>query len=149
VRVFAATWLVFQVAWVIALVPRDCCAAHRPAEASCHSSTAAAPRPMRADDSTPSPMHRGRAGHSGRQAVPAEHDHQPVAADNRQPSVDCRLAGVCDGPMAALVALLATHGILPDSMAAQPNGEIRPIPAAVREHLAGHFEAFDPPPPRA
>ena len=39
-RAFAATWLLFQVTWLLALVPRDCCAGHRPAAAkpSCHES---------------------------------------------------------------------------------------------------------------
>ena len=41
-RSCAATWLVFQVAWIAALVPRDCCAAHRPVETSCHESAGVA-----------------------------------------------------------------------------------------------------------
>jgi hypothetical protein len=39
-RSLAAAWLVFQAAFLLALVPIDCCAAHRPkADAKCHEST--------------------------------------------------------------------------------------------------------------
>jgi hypothetical protein len=125
-RVFTTTWLMFQVAWLAALVPRDCCAAHRPAaKASCHESA----------------------------AVQTEHHLQPVAAESHRqssgPVTHCRLSGTCAGPMAALFALLANHGILPESAAALPNTAIRSVPAAVHDNLTGHFEPPDPPPPRA
>ena len=56
-RICVATWLVFQVASPSALVPRDCCAAHRPApsekEHNCHEQTVAPHCPTRAADDTP------------------------------------------------------------------------------------------------
>ena len=152
-RVFATTWLVFQAVWVAALVPRDCCAAHRPAERTCHESAAAAQCPMRAADGTPCPMHRGRKGHEQDHLVQAEHHHQPVAAEHHREipvtPADCRLGGVCDGPMAALFALLSHHGILPEPTAAPPNVDIRLAAPPVHENVAGRFEPPDPPPPRA
>ena len=113
-RGFAASWLLLQVMWLTALVPRDCCASHRPAhqraEKPCHEST----------------------------------DHQPLS-----PSPDCRLSGVCDGPMASLFALLSNHGILPESAVGSPNAALRVIPPPVYENVSGRFEPPDPPPPRA
>ena len=50
-RLCVATWLAFQVASLLALVPRDCCAAHRPAARgatpSCHEQAAATHCAMR------------------------------------------------------------------------------------------------------
>jgi hypothetical protein len=152
-RLCATTWLVFQVAWLTALVPRDCCAAHRPAEQGCHESTSATECPMRAADGRPCPMHRGGAERGAPQSASAEHHHQPIAAehDHRTPGrpIDCRLTGVCDGPMAALFALLWNHGILRDATAAMPNAAVRAVVPAAGEHAIGRFEPPDPPPPRA
>jgi len=103
-RLCATTWLVFQVAWLAALVPRDCCAAHRPAEKSCH-------------ESAPS-------------------------------STDCRLGGVCDGPMAALFTLLSNHGILPDSATPLPELALRSARMTINQHVIDRFEPPDAPPPR-
>src|SRR5918999_5778707 len=94
-RVIAITCLVFQVAWLTALVPRDCCAAHRPAdrsERSCHQPVPKVQCPMRSADGTPCPMHGGKT--------------------------ECSLRGSCSGPMASLLALLTNHGILPEPTAA-------------------------------
>lgn len=62
---------------------------------------------------------------------------------------DCRLTGACDGPMAALIALLSSHGILPASTATLPANEVRPVSALIYENLLGRFEPPDSPPPRA
>ena len=120
-RAFAGTWLLFQVTWLLALVPRDCCAGHRPAAAkpSCHES---------APDT---------------HASSADVDHQ-----SSKP-VDCRLGGACDGPMAALFALLSNHGILPDSSAVIPNVDVHRVGTVVEGHARGRFQPPDPPPPRA
>jgi hypothetical protein len=109
-RTVTITWLVFQAAWLIALVPRDCCAAHRPpAATTCHES-------MPAAQSSP---------------------------------VDCRLTGGCDGPMAALFALLSNHGIMPEFTAVIPDVEVSRITVIARENVGGQFHPPDPPPPRA
>jgi hypothetical protein len=119
-RAFAATWLLFQVTWLLALVPRDCCAGHRPAapKSSCHESAAAA--------HTPAPdVHRS--------SMP----------------IDCQLGRACEGPMAALFALLSNHGILPDLTAINPNVEVRRVSAIADAQAGGRFQPPDSPPPRA
>jgi hypothetical protein len=130
-RVLAIASLLLQVAWLMVLVPRDCCAKHRPAAASCHEAPSAAPCPMRAADGTPCPMHRG-GGHN------ADHD-----------GADCRLSGLCDGPMAAFLALLSHHGVLPDSASPIPNLNARSVEAVLDVHQLGRVEPPDSPPPRA
>ena len=153
-RVFVTTWLMFQVAWLTALVPRNCCAAHRPAEKSCHESAAATHCPMRDATGRPCPMHRGHAGHDSPEPDPAEHHHQTLGSAHHTqtpsaPSSDCRLSGVCDGPMAALFALLSNHGILPEATEALPSVAARQVAPPVHESLTGRFEQPDSPPPRA
>jgi hypothetical protein len=158
-RVVALTWLVFQVAWLTALVPRDCCAAHRPAE-NCHESASATHCPMRSADGTPCPMHRGHSGDNSHPTVSVEHHHEaaPTAHQHRAPGsghdrqsapIDCRVTGACDGPMSALFALLSNHGILPESAATVPHVKIRHVDAVVHDHLGGQFQPPEPPPPRA
>jgi hypothetical protein len=158
-RGLAVTWLLLQVAWVTALVPRDCCAAHRPAAKGCHESVSATHCPMRAADGTPCPMHRGHGGHNSAEASPEHHhgsapaERHTTAATQRdypaQAPADCRLTAGCDGPLAALFALLSNHGILPDSAAVSPNVEIRRITTTAPDRLGGRFQPPDPPPPRA
>jgi hypothetical protein len=160
-RAFAATWLVFQAAWLIALVPRDCCAAHRLAETSCHESTSTTHCPMRAADGTPCPMHRGHSSPNSDQIASVEHHHEaarverhhhagaPERKDQAPLPTDCRLTGACDGPMAVLFGLLSNHGILPEAGAFIPNVEVRRVSTAVHDDLGGRFQPPDPPPPRA
>jgi hypothetical protein len=148
IRRVAAIWLMLQMAWLTALVPRDCCAAHRPTgsgDAKCHSQGPAAQCPMRAANGTACPMHSGAAGHGAHGQDPAaEHDPQSPT-----PSSECALRGVCAGPMAALLVLLANHGILPESTTAVPDVAVRSITSVVGEHVAGDRVPPDPPPPRA
>src|SRR5262245_36338423 len=93
-RFWVTTWLVFQVVSLSALVPRDCCAAHRLAtekEKSCHEEAAVMHEPA---DGAHCPM-PGKAG----EACPMHgsgHDGQQPA------SRKCTMQGTCDGPMAAL-----------------------------------------------
>ena len=128
--------MVFQVASLSALVPRDCCAAHRPAandkEQSCHKSTAATHCPMRAADGTPCPMHRGGRNDAG-----------------EKPTDKCSIRGTCNGPMAALFALLSNHGVLTDSFAMLPDVRASYVAAHTRENLISRLASPDPPPPRA
>lgn len=133
-RAFAATWLVFQAAWLTALVPRDCCAGHRPAEKSCHEIVEATACPMRDVTGRACPMHSG-----------GEHHAQTPSTS----SDDCQLSSVCDGPMAALFALLSNHAVLPDAADALPDPDARDVAPPIRESVTGRFEPPDAPPPRA
>jgi hypothetical protein len=133
-RVFATTWLLFQAAWAAAIVPRDCCAAHRPAEQgqeSCHDTS----------------------GSAGQQVAAADHLHHAAPSNSPQPvsgsSSDCRLRGLCGGPMASLFALLSQHGILPAPAAALPDVPARNVTLAIDENVVARFEPPDSPPPRS
>ncbi|HEY0875647.1 MAG TPA: hypothetical protein VGD94_19375 [Vicinamibacterales bacterium] len=147
VRRVAAIWLMVQMAWLTALIPRDCCAAHQPMvsqEAGCHSTGPAAQCPMRSADGIPCPMH----------SAPVSHDaHGHEATGDHHASGDtparCVLRGSCAGPMAALLVLLANHGVLPEFTTAVPDVAVRPIVMAAVDRTAGHFVPPDPPPPRA
>jgi len=135
-RLWVTAWFVFQVVSLSALGPRDCCAAHRPPASakapSCHESTAATYCPTRAASGTPCPMHGGN--HSD-----ADHKSAPK----------CSMRGTCDGPMAALSALLSNHGVLSDAFSMLPDLQTTGITAHTGENLIGRLASPDPPPPRA
>ncbi|HXE79751.1 MAG TPA: hypothetical protein VNK41_03305 [Vicinamibacterales bacterium] len=145
-RLFAATWLVFQAAWFAALVPRDCCAAHRPPDTSCHEEARQPTHcPMRAADGTPCPMHRGAEPMPvGAASTGHEHHEPPSPAP-----ADCRLIGTCDGPLSALFALLSTHGVLPESPSVPLALDVRPAALVPDEVPDGLTRLPDSPPPRA
>src|SRR5688572_28766677 len=92
VRFYAAAWLIFQAASFSTLVPRDCCAAHRPVQAktetACH-------------DAAPPPVAHG--GHADHHSASPEGD-----ADT------CKMRGACDGPMAGFITQLSLQGVLSD-----------------------------------
>ena len=136
-RLWVATWLVFQAVSLSALVPRDCCAAHRPAarskEHSCHKTAAATHCPMHADGRHAVPDAPGRSRH----------------APPRNPATRCSMRGTCDGPMAALFALLSNYGVLTDSFAMSPDLHASPAALHTRENLISRLASPDPPPPRA
>ena len=149
-RVLAATWLMLQIAWLTAILPRDCCDAHRHADQSGQHSAPAAYCPMRGEDGRPCPMHRGQDQSAHHQTQSAH--HQTITAEHHpspSPRTACRIAGTCDGPMAALTVLLSTHGILPAPATTLSNVGIRLAGADVGENVVGRFESPDPPPPRA
>lgn len=153
-RYWVTAWLVFQVASLSALVPRDCCADHRPtdtAKQSCHESVAATLCPMRSADGTPCPMHRGTTSTHGdhHQAPAHEHQQVPASEPDRAPANDCSLRGTCAGPMAALLALLQNQGVLPASVTVLPDATVRSVALTMRPDVVGRFEPPDPPPPRA
>jgi hypothetical protein len=50
--------------------------------------------------------------------------------------------------MAALLVLLANHGVLPGSTTAMPDSAVRSIATIIVVSIAGHFVPPDPPPPR-
>jgi hypothetical protein len=135
-RLSVATWLVFQAASLTVLIPLDCCGAHRPAASSqgpsCHENTAATHCPTRAAGGTPCPMHRG--GHTD--------------AGDRS-SNRCSMRGTCNGPAAAMVALLSNYGVLADSFAMLPDLHTSSAAIHTRENLITRLASPDPPPPRA
>jgi hypothetical protein len=135
-RFWVTAWLVFQVGSLSALVPRDCCAAHRQAatgkEHSCHEQAAAVQCPIRAADGTPCPMHQ--SGDSDA---------------SEKPSDRCSMHGTCDGPISTLFALLSNHGVLTDSFAMSPDLHRDSIPIHTRENLIARLASPDSPPPRA
>ena len=126
-RFYAAAWLVFQAVSFSTLVPRDCCAAHRPvqakAEKPCH-------------EAAPPPVMLG--GHAGHHAVTPEGD-----ADT------CKMRGACDGPMAGFIAQLSLQGVLGDPFQFAPSMIADGIDMLPREHLISRLVPPDSPPPRA
>ena len=78
------------------------------------------------------------------------HHSQARAAEQPQDSTNrCALRGTCNGPMAALFALLSNHGILPESATPIPNIGGAFIAAPALENVVSRLESPDPPPPRA
>ena len=136
-RFWVTTWLVFQVASLSALVPRDCCAAHKSeasvTKPSCHQEVAPATQcPMRAANGTACPMHRG--------------DHHEAADTSRS---DCAMRGTCRGPMVAMVAQLSNHGVLPSQFSVLPDLHQTAALISVDEHPVTRLTPPDSPPPRA
>jgi hypothetical protein len=114
-------WLLLQAAQVAALVPADCCAAHRlPAE----------PKPAAAQ----CPMHANQA------AVDVTDDTKDS---------DCAMRGTCGGPFAALLALLSNQSILTRPAATTPTFDARPMFTGRQENVAALFDPPNSPPPRA
>jgi hypothetical protein len=136
-RRWVIVWLVVQVASLSALVPADCCAAHRSAHESataerpCHESRAATHCPMPAADGTACPMHQRIANREGRQAD----------------SAGCVMRGTCDGPR--LFTLLPSPAILPASAEILPPVDVRSALVGLRARVISRFQPPDLPPPRA
>ena len=132
-RLWAAASLVMQSAWLFALMPLDCCAAHQPASAKpeCHDE---APKPpdchMEAAGAAACPMHQN-AGHAG------------------QSNPRCTMRASCNGPMTGLLSLLSAQGILPAAPALSAPVEARAATATLHEQLTRRFIPPDSPPPRA
>lgn len=141
-RLWVTAWLLFQVASLSALVPRNCCAAHQPAavktEHSSHDSALAADCPMLAADGAACPMHRGHV----------EHREHGERSSHEGPSGECSIRGRCAGPMASLLALLSNQGVLPAGVAALPGVDSSSVSPAVRESVVSRLASPDPPPPR-
>lgn len=135
-RLWVAAWLMVQAASLFALVPRDCCAAHRPAASveppSCHEKIAALMCPMRAADGTPCPMHRGGHGDAEQES------HKK-----------CSIRGTCAGPMAALFRLLSDPGVFDGSLIVLPGVDAGSVAPVTQENLVTRLTPPDPPPPRA
>lgn len=121
-RVCVAAWLVLQAAALSSIVPRDCCAAHRPASAkrvACHEAA-----PVAAD----------------------VHAHHSGAAPGRD---TCSMRGACGGPMAAFLAQLSLHGVLAERPTLVLHVSGVNVARVVSEHLISRLSAPDSPPPRA
>jgi hypothetical protein len=126
-RAWATAWLAFQLVSLSAFVPRDCCAAHKTHEAPAAKAATA--------DASCAQQHG---------------DHHAASRPAPQPDPsECSLRGRCDGPMAVLLSVLSTHGVLTDSPSVPPvldRGSLAMLP---RESLIGRFVPPDSPPPRS
>jgi hypothetical protein len=131
-RLWVSAWLVCQVASLSALVPRECCAAHRTvaSKPGCHEMAEVPHCPMPAADGTQCPMHR--AGHA-----------------HEQPADGCAMRGMCDGPLAAFSASLWNHGVLTDPFEAQHHRHAFPAILQTGGNPISRLPSLDPPPPRA
>jgi hypothetical protein len=160
-RLAVTAWLLFQVVSLSALVPLDCCDAHRPAGVrakSCHEKAASPYCPMRASSGKACLMHQ-KAGlddpHLDHvQMAAAEHgSHLPPpperssAAENSKDQ--CSMGGTCNAPMTALAVILSNHGLVPAAVRIPPNIAAVLISRNHDEHLTSRQAAPDSPPPRA
>jgi hypothetical protein len=143
-RVWVTTWLVFQVVSLSALVPRDCCEAHRAATAAekstdqnCHED-AAASEPA-AGDHCPMP------GVSGAQCPMHGGGHDR----HRAPAAGCSMQRTCDGPMAALFVIISNQGVLTAPLVIAQDLSASIAPPAPGEDLVSRCIPPDSPPPRA
>ena len=118
-----AVWLVFQALALSSIVPRDCCAAHRPvsakSKAACHELMSPAPD------------------------VQAHHAQAAPTPDR------CSLRGSCGGPMAGFLVQLSLHGVLTE----RPRLTLQLVASTVEpvasERLISRLASPDSPPPRA
>jgi hypothetical protein len=141
-RFWVTTWLVFQVVSLSALVPRDCCAAHRIAtekQRTCHEEAAAATRETADGDHCPMP---GMAG----EACPM---HGTAHDGHQSPARRCTMQGTCAGPMAALFVIISNHGVLTEPLQLAHDLTVAVAPNPAREELVSRFSSPASPPPRA
>ena len=153
-RVAVAAWLLFQVASLSALVPRNCCSAHQTAArtARCHETAESSYCPTRASTGVPCPMHQKAQGHH-EQAQVSEHGHAQAPPDHAsaKSSQDdrCALRATCTAPMTALAVLLSNHGVMPAAIGVLPDHRDAPALQQCQKDLVNHLAVPDGPPPRA
>ena len=123
-RAVATAWLLLQAASLSAIVPRDCCAAHR----------ADAVRVARNCHQTATVEFESHGHH---------HAQPPVNRDT------CALRGACDGPMAGFLAQLSLQGVLGQPPQLSRQLIVEDYRAQTREHLTSRLVPPDSPPPRA
>lgn len=161
-RLAVTAWLLFQVVSLSALVPLDCCDAHRPADVvraeNCHERADSPYCPMRARNGKACPMHQKAEfdGHHAHHQQTAGEEHvshlpgkreQASAAD---PSKDhCSVGGTCSAPMTALAVILSNHGVVPAEVRVPANAARVLASRNHDEHLTSRQAAPDSPPPRA
>jgi hypothetical protein len=124
-RGLATAWLAFQLLSFSVFVPRDCCAAHNTHKAAAPAATA--------DES----------------CVQQHGDHHAASRPAPLEQRDCSLRGRCDGPIAVLLSVLSTHGLLADPPAISPTFAHVALAAPARENLITRFVPPDAPPPRS
>ncbi len=147
-RAWTAIWALGQCAVLVAFIPRDCCAAHRSHadDTASHQHDDMAPGarcPMRGRDGRPCPMHRAPARH------PHHGAHTEAPAGEAPANDPCAIRGTCNGPLAALAALLSNQAVTPDVVTVVPDQRDtvrRPFPVPP---VLGTSPAPDTPPPRA
>jgi hypothetical protein len=88
-----------------------------------------------------------KAHHPDRQEAPT--CHKKAATTHSDQSPTCGMRAACQGPMAVLASLLSNHGIVPDSIAIQPDLPHRAASTAQQERLIRRLSSPDTPPPRA
>ena len=140
-RFWVTTWLVFQVVSLSALVPRDCCAAHRIAtekEKSCHEDAAAAPASADGDH-CPMPDKAGQACSM----------HGTAHDGDQSPARKCTMQGTCEGPLAAVFVIISNHGVLAQTLQLAHDLTVTAAPNPAREELVSRFTPPASPPPRA
>jgi hypothetical protein len=143
-RVFVAAWLVLQAASFSALVPRDCCSAHRPAMKACHEPAAAPHCPVQAASNARCDMHREVSSPQAHGVAAQSHRENPAPGQSK-----CRMTGGCRGPLAALFSLLSNHGILSQEPSPIRAPDAQLVALAASENLLEKRLPPDPPPPRA
>ena len=161
-RLAVTAWLLFQLVSLSALVPLDCCDAHRPANVGrqerCHESPESPYCPMRARDGKACPMHQKAEAdnlHAHHRQMAAEehasHDaglQDPASAP--EPSNNhCAIGATCTAPMAALAVILSNHGVVPADIWILPNADRTVLQQHRNEHLTSRQATPDSPPPRA
>jgi hypothetical protein len=161
-RLAVTVWLSFQVASLSALVPLDCCDAHRPADVvraeSCHERADSPYCPMRARNGKTCPMHQkaelaGPHAHH-RQTAADEHaashpgQHEQASAPERAKD-HCSIGGTCSAPMTALAVILSNHGVVAAEVRVPANAARVLVSLTHAEHLTSRQPAPDSPPPRA
>jgi hypothetical protein len=136
-RLLSAAWILFQVTSLSTLVPRACCMAHQSAaRPDCHEQAAVPHCAKPTGHGLASSMHHDH-GQMHEQSPPASSTH------------DCVLRGTCSGPAAALMALLATYGVLTDPIASPSDSLLTVATPSVADQLIPQFASPDAPPPRA
>jgi hypothetical protein len=127
-RPLAIAWLLSQAVSLAAIVGFDCCAAHRTPTPE-----AKAPQPA---ETVACPMHAAAAAGAG------------TPMSNQQNPVKCVMRGSCNGPMAALLAVLSNNALPSESIAPTPALVAVAAPPRSPETFVVHSESPDTPPPR-
>ena len=162
-RLAVIAWLSFQLVSLSALVPLDCCDAHRPADVvraeNCHERADSPYCPMRARNGQACPMHQQAEAaanpHAHHQQTAAEEHPSHHAGQEEQASSEessknqCSLGGTCSAPMTALAVILSNHGIVPAEVRVPANPARVLVSPGHDEHLTSRQAAPDSPPPRA
>lgn len=130
-RFWTALAVVLQSAWLFAIVPADCCAAHVPSRASksCHEEVKPPDCPMMGTSGAACPMHQAGT-------------HQADAA------TDCAMRASCRGPMAGLISLLSATAILSGPLQFDPLPAITAQVSPTRDERPSRSSPPEAPPPR-